>query len=132
MAGLAAGVVSPPASCGITLERGSQPFTAASSGALAAHLDEVQYPQDDGPCLEPCAPGTPSWSRTWQALANRSVIDQVLGIVTDQQRCDAAQAFTVLREASQHRNRKLRDVAAELVSTVSGSTPAHPPFSDPS
>ena len=66
-----------------------------------------------------------------EALANRSVIDQALGIVMEQQRCDAAQAFAVLREASQHRNRKLRDVAAELVTTVSGPAPAPPSFSDP-
>jgi GAF domain-containing protein len=214
VAGLATGVVSPPASCGITLERGSQPLTVASSGALASHVDEVQYAQDDGPCLEAMRTGHAvmvddmaselrwdgypahalaygvrsslslplgvdahtrgalnlyathgaAFSQEAQqraelfarqasavlavvtrqsrqlvlsdqlraALANRSVIDQAIGIVMDQQRCDAAHVFTVLRQASQHRNLKLRDIAVELVTTVSGSAPAPPTFSEPS
>jgi len=49
---LATAVLTPPASCGITLRRGGLPLTAASSDALAARLDEVQYGQGDGPCLQ--------------------------------------------------------------------------------
>jgi GAF domain-containing protein len=38
--------------CGITLERQGHPLTVASSGKGALKLDEKQYGQDDGPCLE--------------------------------------------------------------------------------
>ncbi|WEH35141.1 GAF and ANTAR domain-containing protein [Streptomyces sp. AM 4-1-1] len=38
--------------CGITLEREGRPVTVSSAGANAARLDEAQYGQDDGPCLQ--------------------------------------------------------------------------------
>jgi GAF domain-containing protein len=62
-----------------------------------------------------------------QAMASRSTIDQAIGILMAQQRCDAATAFDLLRRASQNRNRKLRDVAAEIITAVSGGPPAPPP-----
>ncbi|WP_307544231.1 GAF and ANTAR domain-containing protein [Streptomyces sp. V3I8] len=37
---------------GITLERHKRPLTVVSSGAGAPELDEAQYGQDDGPCLQ--------------------------------------------------------------------------------
>jgi GAF domain-containing protein len=52
IARLAATAITPPASCGITLSRDHQPFTVATSDALAAELDEVQYGEGEGPCLE--------------------------------------------------------------------------------
>ena len=64
-----------------------------------------------------------------EAMSARSVIDQALGILMAQQRCSAEQAFDLLRQASQHRNRKLREIAAEIVTKVSGSPPRPPaPF----
>lgn len=54
------------------------------------------------------------------AMASRSVIDQALGIIMGQNRCTATEAFTILRRASNHRNIKLRDVAQEIVTRVSG------------
>lgn len=57
------------------------------------------------------------------AIASRAVIDQAIGIVMAQRHCSSAVAFAVLREASQHRNVKLSQVAAELVETVSGVPP---------
>jgi AmiR/NasT family two-component response regulator len=58
------------------------------------------------------------------ALDSRSVIDQALGIVMDAQHCNAETAFAVLRNASQHRNEKLRDIAVRIVSsTSSGAGP---------
>jgi GAF domain-containing protein len=62
-----------------------------------------------------------------QAMASRSIIDQALGIIMGEQRCTAAAAFEVLRQASQHRNRKLRDVAAGIITQVSGVQPPSPP-----
>jgi GAF domain-containing protein len=55
------------------------------------------------------------------AMASRSVIDQALGIIMGQNRCTATDAFDILRAASNHRNIKLRDVANEIVTRVSGT-----------
>ncbi|MGI8869616.1 MAG: GAF and ANTAR domain-containing protein [Mycobacteriales bacterium] len=49
------------------------------------------------------------------ALSSRAVIDQAIGIIMGAQHCGADAAFTVLRSASQHRNLKLRDIAARIV-----------------
>ena len=70
-----------------------------------------------------------------RALTSRTVIDQALGILMAQQRCTADEAFALLRAHSQNNNRKLRDLAAELVTRVSGQAPVpgrgfdnqHPP-----
>ncbi|MFF9814395.1 GAF and ANTAR domain-containing protein [Streptomyces sp. NPDC014006] len=37
---------------GITLERQQRPLTVVSAGTSAPELDEAQYGQDDGPCLQ--------------------------------------------------------------------------------
>nr|CAA9355832.1 MAG: hypothetical protein AVDCRST_MAG46-2904 [uncultured Nocardioidaceae bacterium] len=58
------------------------------------------------------------------AMASRRVIDQAIGAIMAQNRCTVDQAFEVLRRASQHRNIKLRQVAADLVRSVSGQPPA--------
>jgi len=52
------------------------------------------------------------------ALSSRSVIDQAIGILMGQQRCGPEEAFALLRAASQQRNIKLREVAANLVATI--------------
>jgi GAF domain-containing protein len=62
------------------------------------------------------------------ALASRSVIDQAIGIIMAQQRCPAPAAFAILSRASQNRNLKLRDLAAEIVTTVGGRPPEPPTF----
>ena len=61
------------------------------------------------------------------AMASRSIIDQALGVLMGQQRCTATEAFALLRQASQHRNRKLRDVAAEIITQVTGESPQSAP-----
>lgn len=45
------------------------------------------------------------------------MIGQAQGILMERERISATQAFDVLRRASQHLNRKLRDVAQDLVDT---------------
>jgi len=50
-------------------------------------------------------------------LEMRSIIGQAQGILMERERITADQAFDVLRRASQHLNRKLRDVAQQLVDT---------------
>jgi hypothetical protein len=46
-----------------------------------------------------------------------------------QHRCTSNTAFDLLRQASQHRNRKLRDLAAAIITNISGEPPDTPaPF----
>ena len=61
-----------------------------------------------------------------QALQSRSVIDQAIGIVMAESRCDADQAFATLTRASNNRNIKLRDLATEIVARFGGGPPSHP------
>jgi GAF domain-containing protein len=58
-----------------------------------------------------------------EAMVSSSIIDQAIGILMSQQRCNAATAFDLLRQASQNRNRKLRDIAADIITNVSGEPP---------
>jgi len=50
-------------------------------------------------------------------LATRDLIGQAKGILMERYKIDAQRAFTLLVQASQHNNRKLRDVAEELATT---------------
>ena len=211
MVRLATDVVPAAAACGVTVRRDGQPFTAASTGELAATVDEIQYGTDEGPCLDALRGGvvvhvddlavddrwdnyrppavahgvTSSLSlpltvegeilgalnfyavaagtftephrehaeafaarsaaaltvslrqvrqaqiqhQMAEAMVSSSLIDQAIGILMAQQRCGAGAAFDLLRQASQHRNRKLRDVAADIITKVSGEPPQpRPPF----
>jgi GAF domain-containing protein len=208
LAMLAAGIVTPNASCGITLRRDGSPVTVASSDERASALDETQYEVSDGPCLHSVRTGETvvvadlddvrqRWTtfadradelglvcsvslpltvddepplgamnvysfdgrqmlepeqrhrlevfagqasgalqvaslrgreieireQLETALSSRTVIDQALGILMGQQRCTADEAFALLRMRSQSSQRKLRDIAAELVTRVSGQPP---------
>lgn len=205
VAKLAAGVVQPPGSCGITVRRDGRPLTVASSDERAERLDEVQYSGGHGPCLDTLHTGAvidvPDLAADgrWEgyrphalkqgarssvsipltvdgatvgalnlygfrphafdaaarqhaetfasqaaaaltlllrnaalaensqqlerALTSRTVIDQALGILMAQQRCTADEAFALLRAHSQNNNRKLRDLAADLITRVSGRPP---------
>ncbi len=60
------------------------------------------------------------------AVASRAVIDQAKGILMSQRRCDPEQAFGLLVAASQRTNRKLRDVAQDLVDSAERPAPAAP------
>jgi GAF domain-containing protein len=205
---VAARVVSPPASCGVTTHYEGRPLTIATSDERAALIDEDQYGAGQGPCLAALRTGqvvevtdqrtdhrweayrekalekgvrsslslplivedttigglnlyvfdrpnafdddqrqratvfaaqastalalairsaqqTELAAQLEQALGSRTVIDQAIGLLMGQQRCDADTAFALLRKHSQNNNRKLRDVAAELITRVSG----HPPVS---
>jgi GAF domain-containing protein len=54
-----------------------------------------------------------------EALTSRAVIDQAKGILMGQHRVGADEAFDILRTTSQRENRKLRDLAQELVDRAS-------------
>lgn len=211
VARLAADTLSTPAtpvSCGITLRQGEETHTVASSDDFALQVDEIQYSNGQGPCLQALhdqhvvsvedmsretrwpayvaraltfgvgsslslplhgergldaalnlyasRPGafTSGLQATaealaeqaggalrlavrhagqvqlseqlQEALASRAVIDQALGIIMAQQRCTSDAAFAILRAASQTRNRKLREMAADLIATVTGNDPGSP------
>jgi GAF domain-containing protein len=53
------------------------------------------------------------------AMQTRAVIEQAKGILMAQRRCDAAEAFSILAAASQRANRKLREIAAAIVDSIS-------------
>lgn len=57
LAKLAADVVDPPASCGITTSYDGQPRTVVSSDPRAAQVDEGQYTGGWGPCVHSLATG---------------------------------------------------------------------------
>ncbi|MCQ9129762.1 MULTISPECIES: GAF and ANTAR domain-containing protein [Streptomyces] len=193
---------------GVTIEGDGEPMTVAGAGVAAMKLDEKQYGQDDGPCLESLRTGEeihvgdmreetrwgdyPAYavdcgilstlslpiaahtgaagalnlyaapphafedrdlgalrslaaqatggialarriSHTQEfadqlrtAMESRSVIDQAIGVIMGQRRCTAHEAFGVLRSASQRRNVKLRDVCADLITSLTGRPPTTP------
>ncbi|MFI6517881.1 GAF and ANTAR domain-containing protein [Spirillospora sp. NPDC050679] len=212
-AALAAAKVGEGMSCGITLWSHGCPRTVASTDALAAQVDEVQYGLDQGPCMHALRSGeqvripdlrddrrwggyavramahgvrsslafplrnngetlgalnlyarraeafdeaavrraelfaqnasgalsiairlTRQVAMTKQlqaALASRAVIDQAVGVLVAQRRIPSAEAFEMLRTASQNRNVKLRVLAARIVQSAGGGPPRSPSFAPP-
>jgi GAF domain-containing protein len=62
------------------------------------------------------------------AMASRSVIEQAKGVLMAQRALDPDAAFDVLRRASQMENRKLRDIAADVVHAASAGLPLPVPL----
>jgi transcriptional regulator with GAF, ATPase, and Fis domain len=60
------------------------------------------------------------------ALRTRELIGQAEGILMQRERINADEAFDILRRASQHLNRKLREVAQDLVDTGEGPNTGPP------
>jgi GAF domain-containing protein len=54
------------------------------------------------------------------ALKSRTVIDTAIGAIMAQNRCGRDAAFQILVKASSHRNIKLRELAADIISSISG------------
>jgi GAF domain-containing protein len=57
------------------------------------------------------------------SIMSRAVIDQALGVIMATERCPQDRAFAMLRTVSQNRNVKIRDLAATIVTQVSGEPP---------
>jgi GAF domain-containing protein len=87
----------------------AEEFAAQCAAALTLSLRQVRQLQVQNQLAE--------------AMVSSSVIDQAIGILMSQQRCNAAAAFDLLRRASQNRNRKLRDIATDIITNVSGEPP---------
>ena len=58
-----------------------------------------------------------------EALASRAVIEQAKGLIVGQRGCTPQEAFEVLVRASSVSNRKLREIAAELLSSAQNRRP---------
>jgi GAF domain-containing protein len=89
-------------------------FAEPAAGALALGLRLVTYAE--------------LTSQLRASLASRAVIDQAIGVIMGQERCSQDKAFAALRSASQNRNVKLRDIAREVVTGVTGEEPQPSPF----
>ena len=61
-----------------------------------------------------------------EALATRAVIDQAPGILMVTRKINSRAAFDILRHTSQTTNRKVSDIAAELIHTLTGHPPEPP------
>jgi GAF domain-containing protein len=57
------------------------------------------------------------------AMTSRAVIEQAKGIIMGDRRCTADEAFAILTKISQDTNRKVRDVAAALVTRAATPQP---------
>lgn len=57
-----------------------------------------------------------------EGLESRDVIGQAKGMLMAREQIDADRAFDRLKEMSQHQNRKLRDVAADLVAEANAAS----------
>jgi hypothetical protein len=64
------------------------------------------------------------------AMLSRGVIDQAIGIVMTQRRCDAQTALGLLRRHSQRENVKLRELCVRLVTRVGGAPPHRGEFTE--
>jgi GAF domain-containing protein len=62
------------------------------------------------------------------SIVSRAVIDQALGVIMATERIPQDEAFSLLRTVSQNTNVKLRDLAATIVTSVSGEPPRPPGF----
>ena len=60
------------------------------------------------------------------AMQSRAVIEQAKGILMGAQRCSADEAFQILVRASQRENRKLREIAEDIVRRAQQAGPHDP------
>lgn len=58
-----------------------------------------------------------------EALASRAVIERAKGVLIARERCGEDEAFDILRRASQRENRKLREIAEEIVARAQDPAP---------
>jgi GAF domain-containing protein len=106
-----------PGAFGPEQARRADEFAADASGALTLSLR-----------MASCADQN---DQLRSSIVSRAVIDQALGVIMAQERCPQDKAFALLRSVSQNSNVKLRDLAAAIVTRVSGEPPQpSAPFED--
>ncbi len=64
------------------------------------------------------------------AMQSRTIIDMAIGAIMAQNRCPRDAAFKILRNTSNNRNKKIRDVAAALIGSIAGDTDTSARFED--
>ncbi|WP_024367717.1 ANTAR domain-containing protein [Arthrobacter sp. TB 26] len=64
------------------------------------------------------------------AMQSRTIIDLAIGAIMAQNRCGREAAFKILRNTSNNRNMKIRDVAAAVVASIAGDTDITARFED--
>lgn len=64
------------------------------------------------------------------AMQSRTIIDMAIGAIMAQNRCPRDAAFKILRNTSNNRNLKIRDVAATLIGSIAGDTDTSARFED--
>jgi hypothetical protein len=69
------------------------------------------------------------YARLLARLETMPVIEQAKGVIMVQSRCGEAEAFSVLRRASQRSNVPVRDLAAQIVAKAAGTTQVSDPRS---
>lgn len=55
------------------------------------------------------------------AMASRTIIDMAVGAIMAQNRCSPEKAFAILKDASNTRNVKLREVAKAVIASINGT-----------
>jgi hypothetical protein len=61
------------------------------------------------------------------AMRSRTLIDQAMGVIMALEDCDQERAFRLLRALSQQQNRKVNQVAADIIRHVTGVEPSDDP-----
>ena len=106
-----------PGAFGPEKVRRAEKFAGHASGALTLSLRMAA-------CLD-------QNEQLRSSIVSRAVIDQALGVIMATEHCPQDQAFAQLRSVSQNTNVKLRDLAATIVTRVSGEPPGiSAPFED--
>lgn len=67
-----------------------------------------------------------AYARLQARLETMPVIEQAKGVIMAESRCGEAEAFEVLRQASQRSNIPVRDLAARIVAKAAGTAPPGP------
>ena len=88
VAELAVRVIDPVATCGITLAEDDRVITVASADALACQLDEQQYENEMGPCLQALASGEVveavdlATEQRWDGYPTVAMAHGILGVLS--------------------------------------------------
>jgi AmiR/NasT family two-component response regulator len=91
---------------------------------LLSILDELVKRAEDARDVARTADDSEEVAQLKEALRSRGEIGQAQGVLRERYGLDGDAAFDTLVRLSQHTNRKLRDIAAELLAT--GDLPEDP------
>jgi hypothetical protein len=102
---------------------GALSFYSETPGAFAAHPAATRWGRLYAAHAALALAGAQTTSDLRQALQSRETISVAVGILVGRQGISRADAFDVLRRASQRTNRKLRHVAAAIAGSEDAVTP---------